>query len=320
MTYIAPQNATKIGDRRFGHPHGRMEASFSTHPIAPVSSYETLDVSLDAGNGTYWVDMRPPGRPSFSKALLRDILSVQTAIQHLFAADESEAQDRPGYYVMASKVPGVFNLGGDLVHFADRIRARDHQALLQYGETCVEAVYNNSVAFGLPLVTIALVQGDALGGGFECALAFDVIVAERQAKFGLPEILFNLFPGMGAYSFLSRRVGPVQAERMITSGRIYTAEELHAMGLVDVLAEDGEGESAVRAYIARNQRRRNAYLAMYKARRRANPVSLQELRDIVRVWADAAMEIGDLDLRMMSRLAAAQDRRMAVQNEEARGG
>ena len=80
-------------------------------------------------------------------------------------------------------------------------------------------------------------QGDALGGGFECALASDLIVAEERAQLGFPEILFNLFPGMGAYSLLSRRVGMKGAEKMILSARLYTAEELHELGVVDLLVE-----------------------------------------------------------------------------------
>ena len=84
------------------------------------------------------------------------------------------------------------------------------------------------------------------------------MVAERQAKFGLPEILFNLFPGMGAYSFLSRRIGTVKAEEIILGGRIYSAEEMQALGVIDLVAEEGEGERAVREYIARNRSRRNS--------------------------------------------------------------
>jgi DSF synthase len=56
----------------------------------------------------------------------------------------------------------------------------------------------------LPILTVGLVQGAALGGGFEALLSFDYVVAERDATFGLPEILFGLFPGMGAHSLLSR--------------------------------------------------------------------------------------------------------------------
>ena len=61
--------------------------------------------------------------------------------------------------------------------------------------------------------TIALVQGDALGGGMELALSCHTIVAEEGVGMGLPEVLFGLFPGMGAYSFLCKRVSPQLAER-----------------------------------------------------------------------------------------------------------
>src|SRR3546814_13260948 len=102
-------------------------------------------------------------------------------------------------------------------------------------------------------VNIGLAQGDALGGGFEALMTFDVVVAERQARFGLPEILFGLFPGMGAYSILARRIGHAHAERMILGGKCYSAEEMYDMGLVHVIAEAGEGEQAVRDFIDRNR-------------------------------------------------------------------
>ena len=121
----------------------------------------------------------------------------------------------------------------------------NRDSLHRYARTCIDIVYRNINAFNLPMITMALVQGDALGGGFETALSFDLVVAERSAKMGLPEILFNLFPGMGAYSLLSRRMDAMRAEKMMMSGQIYTAEQLHEMGLVDVLAEDGQGEAAV---------------------------------------------------------------------------
>ena len=70
----------------------------------------------------------------------------------------------------------------------------------------------------MPLTTITLVQGDALGGGFEAAISSNVVIAEKSAKFGLPEVLFNLIPGMGAYSFLVRRTSPDLAEKIIMSG------------------------------------------------------------------------------------------------------
>ena len=165
------------------------------------------------------------------------------------------------------------------------------------------------------MITISLVQGDALGGGFEAALSSDVIVAERSAKFGLPEILFGLFPGMGAYSFLSRRIGAVEAERMIFSGKIYAAEELHEVGVVDVLAEDGFGEETILDYVTRTRHRNAAHRAIYQVRRRSSPVTYEELADISEIWVDAALALEESDIKKMLRLSAAQERR---QNRAAR--
>lgn len=303
MTYLSPSSLS---------PEAPARSSADPRPSLQKAWFETLETSFENDSSTFWAWMRPGPKPCFTRALLSDILDQQALLRDtLSSARRGEAGAAVRWYVMGSRIPGIFNLGGDLSHFAEKIRARDLGALRAYGRMCVEAIHGNSEAFQAPTVTIALVQGDALGGGFECALAFDVIVAERSAKFGLPEILFNLFPGMGAYSYLSRRIGPVQAERMITSGRLYSAEELHAIGLVDVLADDGEGEAAVRDWIERNDRKHNALQAIFRARRRANPVTLAELTDIVDIWSETALAISDLDVRKMLRLAAAQEKRLA---------
>ncbi len=303
MTYFPmPLPDRSAAALSFGDPAANLAAA----------RFDTLETRLERDSASFWAWMRPGPKPCFTNELLSDILAQQALLRDaLSPARRAEAPLAARWYVMGSRIPGIFNLGGDLSLFAEKIRARDLAALRHYGQLCVEAVHGNSEAFQAPAVTIALVQGDALGGGFECALAFDIIVAERGAKFGLPEILFNLFPGMGAYSFLSRRVGPVQAERMINSGRLYTAEELHGLGLVDVLAEDGQGEAAVRDYIDRNDRKHNALQAIFRARRRANPVTLAELRDIVDIWSETALGVSDLDIRKMLRLTAAQCKRLA---------
>jgi DSF synthase len=212
------------------------------------------------------------------------------------------------YFVLASRVPGVFNLGGDLTLFADLIRKGDRPGLQSYARACIDVLHTNSVALDLPLVTIALVQGHAQGGGFEAALACDVIVAEKNSKFGLPEILFGLFPGMGAYSMLSRRLDAARAEKIILSGRIFTAEELHEMGIVTVLAEPGSGEGVVREYVQRRGRRQMAEHSVYKTRRRIMPITYEELRDVTEIWVDTALGLDESDLRKMQRLISAQNR------------
>jgi len=158
------------------------------------------------------------------------------------------------------------------------------------------------------LTTIALVQGDALGGGFECALSASVLVAEESVRMGFPEILFNLFPGMGAYSFLARKVGRRVTEELITGGSLYTGRELYDMGVVDVLAPDGGGEAAVYSFIRKHARAPNGRRAIEMARREVEPVTHDELMRIVSIWADAALRLSERDIRLMERLVRAQNR------------
>ena len=265
---------------------------------------EQLDVSWDDPTGALWTFMRPRGRPSYNLDLLEDFHAWQSGI---IAAFENRPNDLR-FLLLGSHTPGVFNLGGDLDLFAAKIRDRDRQALVAYGESCVRILHRNMNCLGLPMVTIGLAQGDALGGGFESLLSFNVIIAERDAKFGFPENIFGLFPGMGAYSLVARRVGAAFAEEMMLSGRIYTAEEMKDVGLVHILAEPGQGIAEARDYIQRSKRRHTGSRSIYQIGREVNPITLMELDRIVQVWADACLQLRDRDLKVMHRLVSAQDR------------
>ena len=126
---------------------------------------------------------------------------------------------------------------------------------------------------------MSLVQGECLGGGFEAALSSDIIIAEKSARFGFPEILFNLFPGMGAYSFLDRKIGRKGAEDLITSGRIYSAQDMLDAGVINAVAEDGEGEACVNGWIRKHARGRNGLAALAAVRRRVHAITFDELMD-----------------------------------------
>jgi DSF synthase len=153
-----------------------------------------------------------------------------------------------------------------------------------------------------------LVQGDALGGGFEAALAASVLVAEESSRLGFPEILFNLFPGMGAFSFLSRKIGRRAAEELITSGTIYSARQLYDLGVIDVLTPDGTGRAAVEGFIRRHSKNLNGRQGFERARSEVDPVTAHELLRVVEIWADTALRLQERDLKVMERLIRAQAR------------
>lgn len=272
-----------------------------------------FDTEYEPATATLWGYMNPSGNPCFSLALLKDIRAHDAALEAAGGALEIEGDLHPvRYYVGASRARGVYNLGGDLGLFMLLIKARDREALRRYAAKCIDNLHARICHYGSPtLTTIALVQGDALGGGFECALTSDVIIAEEGSQMGLPEILFNLFPGMGAYQLLARRIGTRAAEEIILSGRVLPAAKLHEMGIVDALAKPGQGESAAQQWIAENRRRHNGTRALFGLRQIVNPITRAELDAVVDVWVDAALRLGERDLRMMRWLVGAQRERNA---------
>ena len=118
---------------------------------------------------------------------------------------------------------------------------KDRNQLQRYGHACVDNMYRRIVGYNAQVVTYSLVQGKAFGGGFECALASETIIAEESATFSFPEVLFNMFPGMGALTLLGRRIGLSKAEDVIMSGKVFTAREMRKLGVVDEIARRGGG-------------------------------------------------------------------------------
>jgi DSF synthase len=270
-------------------------------------NYET---EYDREFGILWGYINSQTGPNISLKLLEDVRNYDRLFESNGGRVFHEGELLPvNYYVAGSRVPGVHNLGGDLSYFMKCIERRDRDALMNYATLCIDNLYPRIQNYFLPnLITVALVQGDALGGGFEGALANNVIIAEEQAKMGLPEILFNLFPGMGAYSLLARRVGPRLAEEMILSGNLYPAAKLHEMGLVDMVVPEGRGEMAVYDYVHKVHRRRNGVTATYQARNAVFPITREELMKITTLWVDAALRLEEKDLRMMTRIVHSQSR------------
>ena len=268
-------------------------------------AYSQLAVNHEHDCRAVWYNMHAYPRPCFTSELLHEIYRFFDDINNFPAYADVQ------YVVLGSDIPGTFNLGGDLSRFMRLIQEKNRDGLMEYAIACVEVLHLNHTGLGRGITTISLVQGDALGGGFEAAISSDVLVAERSAKMGFPEILFNLFPGMGAYSFLSRKIGHAMAEKMILSGRLYSAEELFDMGVVDVLAEDGHGEKAVYDYISHEDKTRNGITAFRAARKCTLPLSYEELKQVTGIWVDAALRLRDRDLRMMERLVNRQSARTA---------
>lgn len=271
-----------------------------------MPAYENLKTYRDADGEALYVSMDVQPRPCFTWDLIRDFVAFQNG----YVESLRRNTPPPRCVVYASESSGIFSLGGDLHLFKSASETQNRTMLTHYVRDCVSALHN--LLTTPETVTISLLEGDALGAGLETALASDVIIAERGIRAGFPEVLFNLIPGLGGFYLAARRIGPRAAEKLIRDGAVHTAEELHAMGLVDILVDKGTGRQAVRDLISEQKKTWNTYQALQQVKRHYLPITRDMLIANSEIWVDAAMRLTDRNLRMMDRLVQAQARRAGL--------
>ncbi len=255
----------------------------------------------------YW-KIRDTGMPNFCLKGLEEFIDFRDWLHDYFSHPDRPLQ----YIVSGSAHEGIYNMGGDLLFFLDCIRSNNAEKLRNYAHLCIEAIYTIYNAFNLPAITIALVEGNAYGGGFECALAHDFIVAKESAQFCLPENKFNLFPGMGAHSLLTRKVNLAETDMLIRSGKIYKARFLQSLGLVEKVTGSEEGIDTLHQFVREIDEKFNFEYHHIQCKKMVHPLHKKELLEITNLWVEACMKVASFDLRKMEILAKAQSRRTKV--------
>lgn len=159
---------------------------------------------------------RPDVLNALNKELLKELLSCLLDLRNT----------KLKALILTGEGPRSFIAGADI----KAMSAMDH---LQMMEFCQLGQQVSLALEKAPFVTIAAVNGYALGGGLEMALACDFIYASQSAKMGLPEITLGIIPGFGGTQRLARAIGTRQAKEMIMTGKMVTAEEAKNLGIVN---------------------------------------------------------------------------------------
>jgi len=165
---------------------------------------------------------RPVAKNSFSKSLLRSLLS---------AVDEVKADSNVRCVIIRSLVPGVFSAGADL---KERAKLTEDEVV-----SFVSGLRNGFTQISqLPCPVIAAIDGVALGGGLELALACDIRIASSSSKLGLVETRLGIIPGAGGTQRLPRLVGPSIAKQLIFTAAVLSGDEALRLGLVNEVSDN----------------------------------------------------------------------------------
>lgn len=268
----------------------------------PISDYYAVDFEEELG--ILWSSWQEECPPYFSPALLRDMeYGISTIHDGTFAA-----ADLFRYFVLRSRRNNIFNLGGDLELFKQMIVSRDRDGLLSYAKQSADMMYALYSGFEKGVTTVALVQGKCIGGGLEAAVACDYIVAERHSEFCFPEIQLGIFPGMGALPVLARRLNKRDYEDLCHSGRSFSTEELANIGLIDVVADKGQGEQVIMEWIKKRHSALRSHQTISRIRKSATQLSRADFHSGLESWVDIVMS---LDKRRLTLLSLAIDKQHA---------
>ena len=206
-------------------------ANFRVRCLTTSSSQDVFVERRDAANeqGIYVLNLNRPAVKNALSASLVD--SLVENLQKLKSVDDLKV------LILASKVPGIFCAGADL---KERIKM-DEKAMDPFVARLRSIAYE---IHQFPTPTIAAIDGVAVGGGLEMALACDLRVASSDAKLGLVETRLAILPGAFGTQLLPRVVGPARAKEMIFAAKILSGQQAAAIGLANEVHEQNETRNA----------------------------------------------------------------------------
>ncbi len=200
---------------------------------ASLSGFETVTVETKDGAAIVTVN-----RPAVLNAL-----NVKVLEEISDALDRLDEDPSIAAVVFTGQGPKAF-VGGADIGAMEKLTPETAIDFSRYGQDLFLRIER------YPALTIAAVNGFALGGGNELAMACDIRIAAKNARFGQPEVGLGITPGFGGTQRLARLVGKSRAIDVILSGRIIDAEEAYRIGLADRLVPEGEALSQALSLVA----------------------------------------------------------------------
>ena len=226
-------------------------------------------LSWTVSDGVIEVALHRPPCNELGSASLEDLERLVTAL----AVIEGEAHA----LIIYSEMKSGFCAGADLRELYQRSQAMDKAEAAKGLRDFLERIHRVlNLIDATPLTTIAAVHGVTFGGGFELALACDLIIADKMARFGFPELRLGLIPGFGGIPRLKRDLGNAVVRDLLLTGRSFNASKAQQIGLVSQVVGEGEVLRAARATAAQFKKFDRATSAA--AKKFIKPIPHEELR------------------------------------------
>lgn len=226
------------------------------------TKFENLLVESKDGVATITFH-RPKALNALNQATLTELRAALLLMEHHAAGRGGSAEEQIDVVVLTGAGDKSFVAGADILEMKGKSH-EEGEAFARLGQNVTRALEL------LPQPVIAAVNGFALGGGCEFALACDFILASENAVFGQPEVALGIIPGFGGSARLARFVGQPRARELIYTGRKIKADEAMRIGLANAVVS--QTELLTRAYAVAQEIRKNSPMAVARAKKLMNQI------------------------------------------------
>jgi enoyl-CoA hydratase/carnithine racemase len=242
-----------------------------------MKSFEGNTLSWELVNGSVELALHRTPCNELGSATLEELERFCEVLESL--TDEAHA------LIIYSRLSSGFSAGADLRELYYRSKEVAEAERVRELRDFLERIHRGlNIIDGAPLATIAAVHGVTFGGGFELALACDMIIADKMARFCFPELRLGLIPGFGGIPRLKRDLGNAVVRDLLLTGRSFNAAKAQAIGLVSQVTAEGKALHVARAtaaQIGKFDRR-----AAATAKRFIKPIPYDELRQEIEIFCD----------------------------------
>ncbi len=237
------------------------------------------------GGGLSWTIAERVIELALHRTPCNEIGSASLLELEKFASFFESAQANAHALIIYSELKPGFCAGADLRELYQRSQTMDKAEAAQGVRSFLERIHRVlNLIDGAPLTTIAAVHGVTFGGGFELALACDLIIADKMARFCFPELRLGLIPGFGGIPRLKRDLGNAVVRDLLLTGRSFNAAKAQQIGLVSQVVGEGEAMRAARAAAAQLGKFDRATVAA--AKKFIKPIPHDELRREIDIFCD----------------------------------
>ncbi|OBX25131.1 DSF synthase [Gelidibacter algens] len=150
-------------------------------------------------------------------------------------------EEKIRYIILKSRYKLNNDAGSDVKFLLKCINDNDKMLLMDYAYKCAKIAYHLSISFNTNAIVISVLNGNAFGGTFEYALATQYVIAEEHIKFGFPESDIGIVPVLGAYNFLTPKVGFAKAKEIINSNKKWNASQMMDLNIITHVSKKGKG-------------------------------------------------------------------------------